>query len=87
MHDLPPTNEIFPKREIAARHPTFLNEARIDWALRKRRCNGLAAAGAVFESRSGELLISEPLFLAWFLGLSGRSKPRRLRRPGRAAVA
>ena len=84
MPDLPPTAEIFPRREFAARHPTILNRHRVEWALRNRKRNGLDKAGAVFESRGGELLIREPAFLAWFLGLSGRAKPRALRR-GRPA--
>ena len=40
--------------------------------------NGLTAA--VFDSPCGELLIHEPSFLAWFLGLSGRAMPRAGRR-------
>jgi len=80
MPDLPPINELFPRREFAARHPNILNPSRVEWALRKRRSNGLAATGGVYEARSGELLIREPVFLQWFLGLSGRTAPRRLRR-------
>jgi hypothetical protein len=30
----------------------------------------------VYESKSGQLLIHEPEFLRWYLGLTGRSKPR-----------
>lgn len=85
--ELPQTSEIFPRREFAARHPTILNLSRLEWALRNRRHNGLTDAGGVFESRGGELLIREPAFLAWFLGLSGRSKPRRLRRRSSQALA
>lgn len=40
--------------------------------------NGLSAA--VFDSPCGELLIHEPSFLAWLLGLSGRATPRATRR-------
>jgi hypothetical protein len=43
--------------------------------------NGLS--GAVFDSPCGELLIHEPSFLAWFLGLGGRAKPRAGRKAGR----
>jgi hypothetical protein len=62
-----------------------LNDHRVAWALRNRRKNGLAAAGAVFESACGELLIHEPAFLRYFLGLTGRAKPRALRRSRRVS--
>ena len=74
--NLPPTNELFPLKELVTRHPHLLNESRLKWALRNRSDNGLNAVGAVFETRGGELMIREPTFLAWFLGLSGRAKPR-----------
>ncbi len=77
---LPPTTELFPSRQLAGRHSHLLSENRLAWALRNRRKNGLEAAGAVFESPCGELLVHEPAFLAWFLGLSGRAKPRASRR-------
>lgn len=77
--DTPPTAELFPARQLTPRHPHLLNEHRVAWALRNRRTNGLNAAHAVFESPCGELLIHEPAFLAWFLGLSGRAKPRAVR--------
>jgi hypothetical protein len=76
----PPTSELFPARQLIARHAHLLNEHRVAWALRQRRRNGLAKAGAIYESPCGELLIHEPAFLEWFLGLNGRGKPRRLRR-------
>ncbi|MEO8019729.1 MAG: hypothetical protein ABI769_18110 [Pseudomonadota bacterium] len=79
---LPPTAELFNKRQLAERHPTFLSASRIEWSLRRRHKNGLAACGAVFETASGELLTHEPAFLAWFLGLSGRKRPRANRRAG-----
>lgn len=82
MSHTPPTSELFPARQLVARHAHLLNEHRVAWALRQRRCNGLAKTGAVYESPCGELLIHEPAFLSWFLGLSGRAKPRRLRRSG-----
>jgi hypothetical protein len=85
MPDLPPTSEIFSKRALAARHPTILTLSRIEWAIRKRRDNGLEKAGGCFETMAGEEMLHEPAFLAWFLGLSGRAKPRRLRR--RAAAS
>ena len=79
------TSEIFASRPLIERHPHLLNASRLTWALRNRDKNGLAKSGAVFESRGGELLIHEPKFLEWFLGLSGRAKPRRLRRTHEAA--
>jgi len=78
---VPPTAELFTKTQLVARHPHLLSLNRIVWALRCRAVNGLSAA--VFDSPCGELLIHEPSFLAWFLGLSGRSKPRAGRRAGR----
>lgn len=33
----------------------------------------------VYESKSGQLLVHEPEFLRWYLGLTGRSKPRAFR--------
>lgn len=87
MDTLPPTTELFPRRQLAERHPHLLNVNRLTWALRNRDRNGLKAAGAVFETPYGEILIREPAFLAWFLGLAGRSKPRRVRRAtGRAST-
>jgi hypothetical protein len=55
-----------------------LTDSRVQWAVRNRYTNGLAEA--VFESKGGELLIHEPAFLRWFLGLEGRAKPRATRR-------
>ena len=78
---VPPTAELFTKTQLVARHPHLLSLNRVVWALRCRAVNGLSAA--VFDSPCGELLIHEPAFLAWFLGLSGRSKPRAGRRAGR----
>lgn len=77
---LPPTTELFSRRQFVERHKHLLNEHRVAWALRNRKSDGLAAIRAVFESPCGETLIHEPAFLAWFLGLSGRAKPRALRR-------
>lgn len=77
---LPPPGEIFPASQFPQRHPHLLSGHRVAWAIRNRRKNGLASAGAVFESPCGELMIHEPAFLAWFLGLAGRSKPRALRK-------
>jgi hypothetical protein len=73
----PPTTEVYTARQLVERHPHLLNAHRMAWAMRHRRKNGLAPA--VFESKCGELLIHEPAFLAWFLGLTNRAKPRRLR--------
>jgi hypothetical protein len=72
--DLPPASELFQIRELAARHPQFLNVSRVRWAVRWRDSNGLA--GAVYEARAGGFLVHEPAFLQWFLGLRGRNKPR-----------
>ncbi|MGO8977217.1 MAG: hypothetical protein ACLQNV_27295 [Steroidobacteraceae bacterium] len=83
MNTVPPTSELFPQAALVERHPTILFRARVQWALRNRFKNGLADAGAVFESKGGEVLIHEPAFLRWFLGLSGRSKPRAPRRKRR----
>ena len=77
---LPPTAELFTRTALVARHPHLLSEHRLQWALRNRRRNGLASIGAVYDSPCGELLVHEPAFLAWLLGLAGRSKPRALRR-------
>ena len=82
---LPPTSELFTSRQLAQRHPHLLSGHRLAWATRHRATNGLNAAAAIFESPCGELLIHEPKFLAWFLGLSSRAKPRRLRRSSAAA--
>jgi hypothetical protein len=79
---MPPTAELFTKAQLAARHPHLLSANRLVWALRRRTLNGLSAA--VFDSPCGELLIHEPAFLAWFLGLRGRAKPRSARREARA---
>jgi hypothetical protein len=84
MHPVPPTSELFNKSQFVERHPNLFTPARIEWALRKRESNGLK--GIVFESRSGELVIHEPGFLAWYLGLSGRAKPRSQRRRKRVAA-
>jgi hypothetical protein len=75
---IPPTSEIFSKEAMVERHPNLLTPARLQWALRNRACNGLSSA--VYESKSGQLLVHEPEFLRWYLGLSGRAKPRAGRR-------
>lgn len=82
---LPPASELFTRKQLVERHSHLLNKHRIDWALRNRARNGLDACGAVFHSPCGEDLIREPAFLAWFLGLAGRSKPRAARRRSRGA--
>jgi hypothetical protein len=74
---LPPTTELFTIAQLIARHPHLLSDHRMAWAVRFREKNGLGAA--IFKSPCGELLIHEPKFLEWFLGLSNRAKPRRLR--------
>ena len=87
VNPLPPTTEVFSRRFFEKRHPDLLNEHRVAWALRHRHTNGLMDAGAVFESPCGELLIHEPSFLRWFLGLAGRAKPRCARRRAVASAA
>jgi hypothetical protein len=83
MDTLPPTSELFPQGPLVERHPTILSKSRVQWAVRNRHKNGLAAA--VFESKGGEVLIHEPSFLRWFLGLNGRAKPRVTRRKRRVS--
>ncbi len=76
----PPTSELYTRRQLVARHEHLLSESRVIWLLRHRHRNGLAQAGAVFESSCGQLLIHEPAFLRHFLGLTGRAKPRAARK-------
>jgi len=78
---IPPMTELVTKAQLVAKHPHLLSLNRVAWALRYRAVNGLS--DAVYDSPCGELLIHEPSFLAWLLGLSGRAKPRALRREGR----
>jgi len=79
-----PTTELGTKAQLVAKHPHLLSVNRVTWALRCRAVNGLSAA--VFDSPCGELLIHEPTFITWFLGLSGRAKPRVMRRRGRRLI-
>lgn len=72
--DIPPTGELFSKEALVERHPNLLTGPRVQWALRNRARNGLSSV--VYDSMSGQLLIHEPEFLRWYLGLAGRSKPR-----------
>ena len=75
--EVPPVAEIFPLKDLCARHPRLLPESRVRWMARNRDSNGLKAAGGVFESPlGGELLFHEPSVIAWLLGLIGRAKPR-----------
>jgi hypothetical protein len=76
----PPMHEVFNQVKLVERHPDHLTRSRVAWAVRNREDNGLDELGAVFESPCGELLIHEPAFLRWYLGLTGRGKPRALRR-------
>lgn len=78
VRSIPPTTELFPRHALVQRHPNLLNESRVQWALRNRARNGLA--DAVFESRAGELLVHEPGSLRWYLGLSGKARPRAARK-------
>jgi hypothetical protein len=80
---IPPTTELFSLRQIVERHPHLFTHWRVEHALRKRNSNGLKPS--VFETRSGELLLHEPGFLSWYLGLSGHAKPHAARRKKRAA--
>lgn len=85
---LPPTTELFPLRELSARHPNILPLNRLIWAVRHRKSNGLAAA--IYETPVGEFLLHEPKVIEWLLGLDGRRKPRaghRRSRRGSAATA
>lgn len=77
---LPPTSELFRLSDFAKRHEPLLTDNRVRWAVRNRDDNGLQAAGAVFEDPYGVVLIHEPRFLAWYMGLAGRNKPRAPRR-------
>jgi len=81
--DLPPTSELCSKVALVERHPNLLTHCRVQWALRNRATNGLASV--VYETRSGQLLVHEPEFLRWYLGLTGRSKPRASRTRPRSA--
>jgi hypothetical protein len=81
MDDIPPTAELFSKEALVERHPNLLTYPRMQWALRNRATNGLSSV--VYESKSGQLLVHEPAFLRWYLGLTGRSKPRASRTRGR----
>ena len=82
---VPPMRELVTKAQLVAKHPHLLSVNRVAWALRWRAVNGLS--DAVFDSPCGELLIHEPSFLAWFLGLSGRAKPRAGRKGRRRLIA
>lgn len=81
---LPPMAELFTKVQLVERHSRLLTNSRLAWALRNRTQNGLTDAHAVFDSPCGELLIHEPAFVAWFVGLAGRAKPRAARRAAAA---
>ena len=81
LPSVPPMTELVTKAQLVAKHPHLLSVNRVTWALRCRAVNGLS--DAVFDSPCGELLIHEPSFLAGFLGLSGRARPRAGRRGGR----
>ena len=82
---VPPMTELVTKAQLVAKHPHLLSVNRVAWALRCRAVNGLSHA--VFDSPCGELLTHEPSFLAWFLGLGGRAKPRTGRMGGRRLSA
>ena len=81
--DIPRTSELFSKEALVERHPNLLTQPRMQWALRNRATNGLSSV--VYESKSGQLLVHEPAFLRWYLGLTGRSKPRASRTLRRSA--
>jgi hypothetical protein len=71
--DIRPTSELFSKEALVGRRPKLLTYPRAQWALRNRVRNGLSPAA--YESKSGQLLVREPEFLRWYIGLTGRSKP------------
>jgi len=79
LNNFPPPAELFSIHALAQRHPTLLSENRLRWAIRNRASNGLAAAGAVFDSPVGKFILHEPAVICWILGLSGRAKPRAAR--------
>lgn len=76
---LPSVTELFSIQDLVARHPTLFTRSRLQWALRNRKTNGLIAANAVFETQSRQLLVREPAFIAWYLRLDGRNRPRAIR--------
>jgi hypothetical protein len=84
MQELPPAAELFTIDALAARHPQLLSKNRIMWAVRHRQTNGLSAANAVYENPYGGFVLHEPATLSWWLGLSGRAKPRAARPKKRA---
>jgi hypothetical protein len=77
---VPPAAELFGLIPLADRHPGLLPENRLRWMARNRHTNGLLDARAIFESPVGELIFHEPATINWLLGLSGRAKPRRVRK-------
>lgn len=84
QREVPDTSALFTKHALVERHSNLLKATSVAWALRNRATNGLEEAEAVFESQSGELLLYEPAFLRWYLGLAGRRKPRASHRSRRA---
>jgi len=80
---LPSVTELFSIQDLVARHPTLFTRSRLQWALRNRKTNGLIAANAVFETQSRQLLLREPAFIAWYLKLDGRNRPRATRLNGK----
>ena len=56
---------------------------QLNWWAEQFAGLALAEITPVYNSPGGELLIHEPSFLAWFLGLGGRARPRAGRRRGR----
>ncbi len=85
VQTMPPPGELFTTKALVARHPNLLTKSRLEWCLRNRETNGLASV--VFDTKCKVLLIHEPTFLQWFLGLSCREKPRRARTVRAEAVA
>ena len=78
QREIPPTSKLFSKEALVELHPNLLTQPRIQWALRNRARNGLSSV--VYEAKSGQL-VHELEFLRWYLGLTGRSKPRASRAP------
>ncbi len=86
-NDLPPTSELFEVAAFSARHGQLTPLNRVIWAVRRRHKNGLAAVGGTFESPLGIVLIHEPTFIRWLLGLAGKSAPRKPRAARQTAAA
>ena len=79
---VPPLDHLFSIEELVARNPHILKESSIRWAARNRFENG--AEEAFYKTQSGQLLVNEPVFMAWYLNLESRNRPRAPRRRSRS---